>query len=745
MTKDAATTAGLTADERRRLPGLYRRLLRATAEVATADDARRLRSIITRLATEGELSRTPMGFHPVIRNLTTALSLCENISPDRNMIVALMLYTLSRSRGEEFLSEIEREWGEDVAALIRGISKVTSVYGHGAAVASDNYRNLLLTFARDIRVIIIMIVDRYELMKAINHHPDEKRVQDIAFEALYLYAPLAHRLGLYAIKGQLEDMSLKYTRRDTYTSIARRLNETKAVRDAYIADFIAPLKQRLEEAGIRFEIKGRTKSIYSIWNKLRKQHNDLDHIYDLFAIRIIIDTPLQREKADCWLAYSVVTEMYQPNPSRLKDWLSIPKSNGYESLHITVKGADARWVEVQIRTRRMDLIAEKGLAAHWKYKGGKAEEGLDSWMNSIRDILESAETGPMELMKNISMDLYDKEVFVFTPKGDIHKLPMGATVLDFAFNIHSGLGCRCTGGKVNGKVRKLNHRLASGDTVEVLTAPGQAPKQDWLNFVVTSKARNKIRQTLNEAANRNAELAREMLQRRFKNRKLELEEPVLMRMIKRMGFKTVTEFYAAIASERLDIDSVVSAYDAEAHRGETQSETRSAGEFVLAESRQPESDSSRPGDVLVIGGSDLRGINYRLAKCCNPIYGDPVIGFISAEGAVKVHRSDCANARHLRDKYPYRIITTRWAGEESGTQFGATLRVIGHDDIGIVTNITSMINKEKGVSLRNISIDAHDGIFQGYLVVGVGDTRSLTSLIKKIRTVKGVKDVQRSN
>lgn len=741
----ANTPAHLTPDEKKRLPGLYKRLIQATASVASPDDVRRLRSIVERHAQPDTLRRDPFGFHPVMRNLTTAISLCEQISPDRNLIIALMLFTL-RDTSTTFDVDIAAEWGDDVAALVEGIAKVTGLYAHGAAVASDNFRNLLLTFARDIRVVLIMLVDRLELMKAINHHPDTKAVQEIAFEALYLYAPLAHRLGLYYIKGQLEDMSLKYTRRDTFTSIARRLNETKSARDAYIADFIAPLREKLDEAGLHYEIKGRTKSIFSIWNKMKKQHHDIDEIYDLFAIRIIIDTPLKREKSDCWMAYSVVTEMYQPNPSRLKDWLSIPKSNGYESLHITVRGAQGRWVEVQIRTRRMDLIAEKGLAAHWKYKGGHAEEGLDSWMNNIRDILETADTGPMELMKNISMDLYDKEVFVFTPKGDIHKLPMGATVLDFAFNIHSGLGCRCTGARINGKVRKLNHRLSSGDTVEVLTSQSQAPKQDWLNFVVTSKARNKIRQTLNEAANRNAELAKELLQRRFKNRKLEMDEGVIMRVIKRLGYKTVTEFYAALASEKLDVDDIVSRYDAELHRGEAAAETRSAGEFVLQEP-SPADDSAdhTHSDILVIGGANLRGLNYKLAKCCNPIFGDSVTGFISAEGAVKVHRADCPNARHLAEKYPYRIIPARWAGEGSGTQFGATLRVVGNDDIGIVTNITSMISKEKGVLLRNISIDAHDGIFQGYLVVGVSDTRSLTSLIKKIKTVKGVKDVERSN
>ena len=410
--------------------------------------------------------------------------------------VAILLYPLCVSG---FLAEktVTDDWGDDIAKMVRGLLKVSTLYKRGVAVDSENFRRLVMAFAEDIRVIIIMIVDRLVLMRLINHHPDEKRVRDLAFEANYLYASLAHRLGLYAIKGELEDMSLKYTDRETYTSIARQLNERKNARDAYIASFIAPVKEKLLEAGLKFDIKGRTKSISSIWNKIKKQKNDIDHIYDLFAIRIILDCPPEKEKSDCWMVYSLITDMFQPNPSRMKDWISIPKSNGYESLHITVAGPGGKWVEVQIRTRRMDLVAEKGLAAHWRYKGIKSESNLDAWMNNVRDILESAHGGgPMELMRNFKMDIYDKEVFVFTPKGDLYRLPAGATLLDFAFNIHSGLGCICTGGLVNGKNQKLTYKLRSGDTVEILTNSSQSPKQDWLNIVVTSKARTKIRQTL---------------------------------------------------------------------------------------------------------------------------------------------------------------------------------------------------------------------------------------------------------
>ncbi|MDE6377597.1 MAG: HD domain-containing protein, partial [Duncaniella sp.] len=440
------------------------------------------------------------------------------------------------------VSRVRELWDEDVEKLVNGLIKVSSLYGKQTVVKTDNFRRLLMALADDIRVIIIMIVDRLTLMRSINHHPDEKFVVDTAFEANYLYAPLAHRLGLYKIKSELEDMSLKYTARDTYTRIAGELNETKSARDAYIASFIAPLREKLDKTGLKYEIKGRTKSIFSIWNKLRKQKIDVSGVYDLFAIRIILDVPLEMEKAECWKVYSIVADMYTPNPKRLKDWLSIPKGNGYESLHTTVMGPDNKWVEVQIRTRRMDLVAEKGLAAHWRYKGIRSEGELDSWMNNVRDILETAD-GPLELMKNFKMDLYDKEVFIFTPRGDLYRLPLGATVLDFAFAVHSKLGCTCTGGKVNGRNRKLNYKLASGDTVEVLTSPSQTPKMDWLNFVVTSKARNKIKQTINERANRSAEYGKELLQRRCKNRKVELDEGTLMRTIKRLGYRTVTDFY----------------------------------------------------------------------------------------------------------------------------------------------------------------------------------------------------------
>ena len=733
-----------TEAERPKLLENYRVVSDALLSAGASDELRRLRRLAVDALRDGTLERDRFGFHPIVRNLETAAALIGNIGLATPMIVATALRGLI---GEEDLTDgsAARDWGEDVARLMVGLNNISRLYRNHTTVESDNFRKLLMTFAEDIRVILIMIIDRWTLMHALNHHPAEKLVRDVAYEANFLYAPLAHRLGLYAIKGEIEDMSLKYTNREVYNDIAGKLNQTKTARDKYIADFIAPVKEQLEKAGLKFDIKGRTKSIFSIWNKILKQGKDVNDIYDLFAIRIIIDTPEPKEKSDCWLAYSVVTDMYRPNPARMKDWISIPKSNGYESLHITVAGPGGRWVEVQIRTRRMDEIAERGLAAHWMYKGISSEGNrTDAWMNNVRSMLEGDST-TAELMRSFKVDFYDKEVFVFTPKGDLYKLPLGATLLDFAFNIHSNLGCRCTGGKVNGKHERINYKLRSGDTVEITTSPSQTPKQDWLNFAVTSKARSKIRSVLKDSHSTAVDLAKEKLQRRFKNRKIEPDEALLMRIIKRLGYKTVTEFYADIAAEKLAINNVIDHYLAEVTAAQPDSSgvaARSANEFVQQPPAANVAEIPGRDEVLVIGGGNIRGLKYRMAKCCNPINGDDVFGFISSEGLIKVHRTDCPNAVEMRRRYPYRLIPVRWSGT-IGNQAAVKLNVLGYDDIGIVTNITSIINKEPGITLRSISINSDDGLFQGFLLLGVEDSSQIKNLIKKIKTVKGVKNVFR--
>ena len=644
--------------------------------------------------------------------------------------------------GNLTMEQVEAQYGDQVARILHGLNRIQQLYQKNPVIESENFRNLLLSFAEDMRVILIMIADRVNLMRQIRDTENVEAKMEVSQEAAYLYAPLAHKLGLYKLKSELEDLSLKYLEHDAYYMIREKLNETKASRDAYIDAFIKPVEAKVKAAGINCHIKGRTKSIHSIWQKMKKQKCGFEGIYDLFAIRIIIDCPEEKEKMQCWQVYSIITDMYQPNPKRLRDWLSVPKSNGYESLHITVLGPDQKWVEVQIRTERMDEIAERGVAAHWRYKGVKGEGGLDEWLTGIRNMLESSDG--LEAMDQFKMDLYEDEVFVFTPHGDLHKFPVGATVLDFAYHIHSKLGNQCTGGRINGKVVPIRQQLKSGDQVEILTSSQQKPRQEWLNIVKTSRAKSKIRLALKETQVKEGLFAKEMLERKFKNRKIEQEEAVMFHVIRKMGFKEVSDFYKQIADGVLDTNAVIDKYielrDSEkVVTGDNQA--RSAAEFELDNSKFSPLNTQMSDDTLVID-RNLKGLDYQLARCCHPIYGDPIFGFVTINGGIKIHRQDCPNAPELRRRYGYRIVKAKWSGKGS-SQYSITLRVIGNDDIGIVNNLTSIISKDERLVLRSINIDSHDGLFSGNLVVMLEDTSRLEALIKKLRTVKGVKQVER--
>ena len=740
MDKEELKTDFFTPEEKKIFSTKYKLLLSDLYCCLEKEDLRKMKALIRRIATTDCYGRDKNGINILLRNIDTALIVTREIGLKRVSVIAILLYR-PVWKGAIAHEEVEQAFGAEVALMIDRLIKTSELYARSTAVNSENFHHLLFSFAEDVRVILIMIADRLCLMRLGKRLAEDDRVR-LATEAAYLYAPLAHRLGLYKIKSELEDLSLKYTDRKQYDFIKQKLNETKRSRDAYIAEFIAPIKQKLTEAGFTFDIKGRTKSIHSINNKLKKQQVEFEGIYDLFAIRIILDTPLERERSECWQVYSIITDMYQPNPKRMKDWISIPKSNGYESLHITVMGPKNKWVEVQIRTRRMDEIAERGLAAHWKYKGVKAESGLDEFMNNVRAALETKGSNPLDLMQDFKMDLYKDEIYVFTPTGELIKLAKGATVLDFAFAIHTKLGCTCVSAKVNGKNVPIKHVLGNGDTVEVITSSQQSPKRDWLGFVVTSKARVKIKQALKEETVKAVEFAKEMLQRRFKNRKIEPDEATMMRYFKKKGFKTVTDFYIEIAEERLDPNEVIDEY-IETIRKETEpndrAEARSAEEYSAT---TPIEERSTDKDVLVID-KNLTGIEYKLAKCCNPIYGDEVFGFVSTRG-IKIHRMDCPNAQEMISRFGYRIVRAKWSGKGE-TGYIVTLRVIGRDDIAIVTNITSVIGKESSVTLRSLNIDSVDGLFQGNFTVSVKDTGSLTALTKKIRAVSGVKSVERLN
>ncbi|RHU29125.1 MULTISPECIES: RelA/SpoT family protein [Parabacteroides] len=729
-----------TEEERKDFFSKYRQLVRSLYSFLQKEDIRKMRELMQRVVALDCYGRDKNGINGLIRNINTALIATTEIGLKRTSVIALLLYRPVLKKAIT-MEEVEKTFDADVTLIIHRLLKTSDLYARNTAVNSENFHHLLFSFAEDVRVILIMIADRLCLMRLGKQLKEDDRLR-LATEASYLYAPLAHRLGLYKIKSELEDLSLKYTDRKQYDFIKRKLNETKRSRDLYIAQFIAPIEKKLKEAGLHFDIKGRTKSIHSINNKLKKQKIEFEGIYDLFAIRVVLDTPLEKERSECWQVYSIITDMYQPNPNRMKDWISIPKTNGYESLHITVMGPQNKWVEVQIRTRRMDEIAERGLAAHWKYKGVKAESGLDEFLNTVRAALEEKEKNPMDLMQDFKMDLYKDEIYVFTPTGELIKLAKGATVLDFAFAIHSKLGSKCVSAKVNEKNVPIKYVLHNGDTVSIVTSPSQSPKRDWLNIVVTSKARVKIKQALREETAKAVDFAKEMLQRRFKNRKIEMEEAHLMRYIKKKGFKTVTDFYIELAEERLDPNNVIDEYQ-EYVRKETEanerSEVRSAGEYITTTEVE---EISTNKDVLVID-KNLTGIEYKLAKCCNPIYGDDVFGFVSTQG-IKIHRLDCPNAQEMFSRFGYRIIRAKWSGK-GDNGYVVTLRVIGRDDITIVTNITSVIGKESNVTLRSLNIDSVDGIFQGNFAVLVRDTNSLNQLVKKIKAVKGVKTVDRLN
>ena len=732
--------AFFSAQEKVRLAQLYRELLKLSGNILHPDDCKKLKTYLLEAARRNLIQRNVFGMNPILNDMETALIVASEIGLTRGAILGIMVHTCVRC-GYCTPEDVEREFGVDVAGIIKGLNRILELYEKNPSVESENFRSLLLSFAEDMRVVLIMIANRVNIMRKIKDTENEEARRKVSEEAAYLYAPLAHKLGLYRLKSELEDLSLKYLEHDAYYLIKEKLNATKKSRDEYIEKFIRPIDEKLKKAGLKFHMKGRTKSIHSIYQKMKKQKCPFEGVYDLFAIRIILDSPVDKEKQECWQVYSIVTDMYMPNPKRLRDWLSVPKSNGYESLHTTVMGPEGKWVEVQIRTERMDEIAERGLAAHWRYKGVKGESGLDEWLTSIRETLENADSD-LEVMDQFKLELYEDEVFVFTPKGDLYKMPKGATVLDFAFAIHSKLGSKCIGAKVNGKNAQLKQTLNSGDQVEVMTSNTQTPKRDWLNIVTTSKARTKIRQAIKEIEARQTEFAKETIERKFKNRKLEYDEAVMMRLIKKLGYKTVTEFYQDIANETRDANDIIEKY-LELKKKETENREdivyRSAENFSM---QTAQDDKTFKEDVLVID-QNLKGLDFKLAKCCNPIYGDDVFGFVTISGGIKIHRTDCPNARELQSRFAYRIVKARWAGKSHGKQYPITLRIVGHDDIGIVTNITSIINKENDILLRSISIDSHDGLFSGMMTVMVDDTSKLESLVKKIKTVKGVKQVNR--
>ena len=728
-----------TTAEKEEALDLYARLRERLSGALLPDDEEKIRTHLMHSIERQQVRRDVFGLNPILTGLQTALIVVDEIGLRRDAVIATLLRT-NFEDGYITADEVGEEYGSSVALILCGLQRIHSLYEKNPVIESDNFRNLLLSFAEDMRVILIMIADRVNLMRQIRDSDNESDKLEVSQEAAYLYAPLAHKLGLYKLKSELEDLSLKYMEHDAYYMIREKLSETKKSRDEYIAKFIKPISERLTAAGLNFHIKGRTKSIHSIWQKMKKQKCPFEGVYDLFAIRIILDSPVEKEKMQCWQAFALVTSMYQPNPKRLRDWLSVPKSNGYESLHITVLGPEQKWVEVQIRTERMDEVAERGVAAHWRYKGVKGESGLDEWLTNIRQMLETSDG--MEAMDQFKMDLYEDEVYVFTPKGDLLKFPKGAIVLDMAYHIHSKIGNTCVGARIDNKVVTFRQLLQNGDQVEIMTSSNQKPRREWLGLVKTSRAKAKIRLALKETQVKEGLFAKEMLERKFKNHKIEIEEPLVQQLVKKLGFKEMSDFYRQIADGSLDINTIIDKYQ-ELKQGERvvtgDNQARSAEEFVFDQSAATNVQAN--DDVLVID-RNLKGIDYQLARCCNPIYGDKVFGFVTVSGGIKIHRTDCPNAPELQKRFGYRIVKAKWSGKGS-SQYSITLRVIGNDDIGILNNLTNIISKDEKLVLRSVNIDSHDGLFRGNLVIMIDDNAKLDLLIKKLKTVKGVKTVER--
>lgn len=635
--KDMAEKLFFTKKERNDIVNIIRGLRENAHGMLKREDEKNVFRHLKTALENDLIQRDVFGMNPILLSLQTAQIAVSEIGLKRDGVMAILLYT-SVAENDNSLEEIEKNFGKNVSTIIHGLRSIQELYKKNPVIESENFRNLLLSFAEDMRVILIMIADRVNLMRQIRDTTNTEAKMKVSEEASYLYAPLAHKLGLYKLKSELEDLSLKYLEHDAYYMIKAKLNETKKSRDAYIEKFITPIDKKLKEAGLKFHMKGRTKSIHSIWQKMKKQQCGFEGIYDLFAIRIILDSPAELEKMQCWQVFAIITNMYQPNPKRMRDWLSVPKSNGYESLHITVLGPENKWVEVQIRTERMDEVAERGLAAHWRYKGVKGESGLDEWLNSIRTALENKDD--LQVIDQFKMDLYEDEVFVFTPKGDLMKFPKGATVLDFAYRIHSNIGNHCTGARINNKAVTFRYILKNGDQVEIMTSSTQKPKQDWVNIVKTSRAKSKIRMAIKDLMVKDGAYAKEMFERRLKNRKIDFDESAVSHLIKKLGYKEANDFYKDMADGSLDVNQTIETYQQVLMFDNNTAPTapaRSAKEFSF---ENPNEEIAYSNDDVLVIDQNLKGVDYTLSKCCHPIYGDDVFGFVTVNGGIKIHRTD---------------------------------------------------------------------------------------------------------
>lgn len=723
-------------EERREIVRRYRRLLRKAKPILKDGDAKMIKkAFYTSMEAHSGMRRKsgePYIYHP----LEVAEICISEIGLGTTSIIAALLHDVVEDTSYE-LDDIDRLFGKKVAAIIDGLTKISGVFDQGSSQQAENFRKMLLTLSDDVRVILIKLADRLHNMRTLESMPRNKQLK-IVNETIYLYAPLAHRLGLYAFKSELEDLYLKYSEPEKYAEIVEKISETKDARNKFIRSFTKPIRDRLNGLNIKYEIKGRPKSVHSIWNKMEKQDIPFEEVFDLFAIRIILDVKYREEKAYCWQVYSLVTDFYQPNPDRLRDWISIPKANGYESLHTTVMSGKGKWVEVQIRTKRMDEIAEKGYAAHWKYKDGNtpAETGLEMWITKVREILEQNNANAIEFVDDFRSNLYSDEVFVFTPKGDLKTLPQGATALDFAFDIHTEVGAHCLGAKVNQKLVPLNFELKNGDQVEILTSNKQKPNESWLQYVVSSKAKSKIKDVLKEERKSYVDDGREVVKRKLKQLKIVYSQSVLEEITRYFNLKSVTDMFYLVGIGKIDHNLIKSFRKTQETKSKDVKDAKSIEER-LKRVRKTDND-------LLLLGEDLDIVDYKFAKCCNPIAGDDVFGFVTVSDGIKIHRTTCPNAAELLSNYGYRIIKAKWASSRKHS-FETTLAIIGTDRLGLVSDVSNIISEELKVNMRSLSISTEGGIFEGTIRLYVEDTSHLDTLVKKLEKVKGVVKVSRSN
>lgn len=721
--------------ERKELIKRYKQLIKACKRRLEKGDRDTIRKAFE-VAVEAHKEMRRKSGEPYIYHPIAVAQICaEEIGLGTIGIVCALLHDTVEDT-DLTLDDVKGLFGEKVAQIIDGLTKISGVIDNTSSIQAENFRKVLLTMSEDIRVILIKLADRLHNMRTLEHMKRDKQIK-IASETLFLYAPLAHRLGLNTIKTELENLGLKYTDTPSYLDIEHRLKESEPERKKFIQKFIDPLKEILSEQGLKFKIFGRPKSIFSIYNKIKTKHVTFDEIYDLFAIRIVIDTPYDQEKSDCWKVYSIITDFYHPSPERLRDWISTPKSNGYESLHTTVMGPEGKWVEVQIRSTRMDDLAENGYAAHWKYKESAAdkESKFETWLHRIREMLENPDPNALEFIDDFKLNLFSDEMFVFTPKGDMKTLPVDATALDFAFEIHTKVGEHCIGAKVNHKLVPLSHVLASGDQVEILTSGKQQPKDDWLNFVITAKAKSKIKNSLKEQRKKIAEEGKEIIKRKFERHKLEFNNKVVNDFCNYLRLPSSQELYYRAALNNVDVKEI------KEYIRFKNNPTPKAKKEETQKIEQLVTSARGKTDMLVIG-DDMQKLDYNLAPCCNPIPGDDVFGFITVGEGIKIHRVNCPNAVRLLSNYAYRVVKAKWTNDQL-ISFLAGLKIIGTDELGIVNNITKVISSENNVNMRSINFDTDDGIFEGTIMIYVHDTKHLNHLITNLKKVKGVSKVER--